>query len=138
MVLLLLTCSEDSRDPARPACCSPARRRCAPDPAAPAWPPRSTLRSFHTTNPGPALRRTRRRLLEAEQWQSASRPPENSLKSSSVYKAAPRSGRPTHERRRELPDRAHAALLHRRLQFDAQELEHALDAGLAEGAQAPE
>src|SRR5205807_659142 len=32
----------------------------------------------------------------------------------------------------------HAALLHRRLQFDAQELEHALDAGLPERAQAPE
>src|SRR5437879_6208139 len=83
------TCSEDSRDLARPAWRSPARRLCAPDPAAP------------------------KRLQSS-------------------------SGRPAHERRRELPERAHAALLHRRLQLGAQELEHALDAGLAEGAQAPE
>src|SRR6266513_3365774 len=69
-------------------------------------------------------------------------PPTSSRKASRSLrprsKAAPRSGRPAHERRRELPERAHAALLHRRLQFDAQELEHALDAGLPERAQAPE
>jgi len=61
-------------------------------------------------------------------------PPTSSRKASRRFaregKSAPRSGRPAHERRRELPERARAALLHRRLQLDAQELEHALDAGL--------
>src|SRR5439155_23555807 len=84
MVLLLLTCSEDSRDLARPAWCSPARRLCAPDPAAPAGSRRSTSRSFHTTNPGAPCRRTRRRLLEAKRWQGALRPPEKSLQSGGV------------------------------------------------------
>src|SRR5882762_10322355 len=65
-------------------------------------------------------------------------PPTSSRKASRSLrprsKAAPRSGRPAHERWRELSERARAALLHRRLQLDAQELEHALDAGLAEAA----
>src|ERR1700733_5973032 len=48
------------------------------------------------------------------------------------------SGRPAHEARIELLDRADAALLHGRAGFGAHEIEYALDAFLAEGAQPPE
>src|SRR5260370_3393737 len=45
---------------------------------------------------------------------------------------------PAHHRRHQLLDRRRADLLHHGVGFDAQTLEHALDAGLAEGAEAPD
>src|SRR5262245_18537889 len=50
---------------------------------------------------------------------------------------APRSC-PMHHRRNELFERRRAHLLHHRIRFRAQKLEHALDAVLAEGAEAPD
>src|SRR3954447_1819091 len=46
--------------------------------------------------------------------------------------------RPAHHRRREMLDRGSADLLHHRVGLGAQKLEHALDAGLAEGTEAPD
>src|SRR3954467_14681260 len=46
--------------------------------------------------------------------------------------------RPAHHRRREMLDRGSADLLHHGVGLGAQKLEHALDAGLAEGAEAPD
>src|SRR5882672_1411369 len=45
---------------------------------------------------------------------------------------------PEHYRRLEVLERRRADLLHDGAQLDAQQLEHALDAGLAERAQAPD
>src|SRR6266581_6140390 len=50
----------------------------------------------------------------------------------------PRQLRLAHKRGRDLLDGAHAALLHGTLELGPQQLEHALDAGLAEGTEAPQ
>ena len=46
--------------------------------------------------------------------------------------------RPPHHRRHEMPDARRADLLHGGVELDAHQFEHALDAGLAEGAEAPD
>ena len=45
---------------------------------------------------------------------------------------------PTYHRGREVLDRRRADLLHDKAQLEAEQLEHALDAGLAERTQAPD
>src|SRR6266545_2057291 len=50
---------------------------------------------------------------------------------------SPLHSRPLHHRRHQCLDVGRTHLLHHRAGLDAQELEHALDAGLSEGAETP-